>query len=135
SAPAGASVRLMPTNIAAGSAPATAGFVSTDSWTETGITWNNKPASTTTLNNWPVQQAAPVKFDASSLIGPTITGDKLLSPRVFSNTISSGVNQFAAREWTDGQLRPMLVLKNLMPQITGIPAISGSTNTATPPMW
>ncbi len=55
--------------------------------------------------------------------------------RVFSNTTSSGITQYASREYSDPSVRPLLILKNLAPRITGIPAISTAVNAATPAMW
>jgi autotransporter-associated beta strand protein len=134
SAPAGATLRLIPINVGANLAE-TADFVGTDSWTETGITWNNKPATTTTLGTAPIWQATPAEWNVSSQVASTIAGDKLLSLHVGTNTVNSGVNYFASREFTDGSLVPLVVLKNLAPMITAVPTINGTTNTVSGPMW
>src|SRR5207244_13223499 len=72
-APAGATVRLMPITAGASNIQNNAAFVSTDSWTETGVTWNNKPSSSTALGAWLPQQATPVKFDVSSQVASNVS--------------------------------------------------------------
>src|SRR5206468_86933 len=78
---------------------------------------------------------APSKWDVTSQVAGAIAGDKFLSLRVSHNVANSGVNQFAAREWADALLRPLLVLKNLAPQITSIQNVVGTMNTASGPLW
>jgi autotransporter-associated beta strand protein len=125
----------MPVALAAPNATATADFVTTDGWTENGITWNSKPPGTTVLNTTNVWQATPLKFNVGSQVNSTIAGDDILSLRTYSNIVTSGVNQYAAREWADAWLRPMLVLKNLGPQITSILNVAGNVNSTTAPQW
>ncbi|HSV14208.1 MAG TPA: DNRLRE domain-containing protein, partial [Tepidisphaeraceae bacterium] len=133
-APAGATVRLMPIQVGA-QLPETADFVTTDSWTESGITWNNKPANTTALGSFNVWQATPVKFSVGPQVASTIAGDKLLSVHLGTATANSGVNFFASREYADGSTVPLLILKNLGPQITSIQNQSGGVNQLVSSEW
>lgn len=135
SVPAGATVRLVPIWLSATNKQDTAALASTDSWTESGINWNNKPASGATLGSWLPQQAAPGKFDVTSALATELAGDKLLSVRLLSNTTSTGVNNYASREYPDGQLAPLLVLKNLAPMLTSVQDVNGVVNTPTAPIW
>lgn len=42
--------------------------VSDHSWTETGITWNNKPLSSTLITSFTPTANAPVELDVSQLV-------------------------------------------------------------------
>src|SRR5439155_17944284 len=53
----------------------------------------------------------------------------------FSNTTSSALTQYAAREFSDPSIAPLLVLKNLKPLITGIPDQSSSVGAAASSQW
>src|SRR5205823_947656 len=62
-APAGATVRLVPFSVGAPTVPGVANFVTDDTWTETGITWNNRPGFGGAIATWPVALGTPGKFD------------------------------------------------------------------------
>ena len=87
-----------------------------DSWTETGLTWNNAPsegaiAASATL------PAAPgyVEFDITSYVQSQFAAsDKVISMVVYSATVSSAAIQFSSREASSN--KPELVINgNLLP--------------------
>ena len=85
---------LIPTAVLADAATTTLSYeiASTDTWTETGIIWNNKPGSTstiTTVTGYAVGQ--PVVIDVTSQANSKASGNGLISVRVRSTT--SGLNR------------------------------------------
>ena len=107
-----AQLRLVPVSNATDAATTFAyEFVPSDTWSETAVTWNTKPASTTpalaTLTGYTV--AVPVRIDVSSRAKTEAAGDGLLSLRIRSTVAGSNkVVGFASREHTDTTLRPRL---------------------------
>src|SRR5439155_6812321 len=116
-------VRMVPTSV--GYAPDTRdsgiaamfnqiSFVADDSWTETGITYNNKPASDPFFGQFLSYVNEPLDFDVTSLVRAGLSGDKKISLRLNSIVQSSaGQISFASREYTtDTTLRPQLVIQS-----------------------
>ena len=80
-------------------------FVSDDSWTESGLIWNNKPAASPQIDTWSPVQGAVVSADVTSYVETvrTTSGDSLLSLKVISNTISnSDWALYASKEHPNG---------------------------------
>lgn len=136
SAPAGATLRFMPIGVNTTVAPLTADYVGTDSWTEAGITWNTKPAPTTALGSAQLWQDTPIKFNVTTQAAAAIGGaDKVISTRLATNTINTNVNYFASNDHADKSLVPLLILKNLGPQITVIENQSSSAGVPVSGEW
>jgi len=86
-------------------------YVPTDSWTETGINWSNKPASSTLLATINGQASGWVEWNISSQALAELAGDKTLSLRIVTTTlIASSDVTYRSKETTDPTLRPQLVL-------------------------
>lgn len=82
-----------------------------DSWTETGITWNNKPATTTLLASQPGKKTGYVEWDITGPVLQELAGDKTLTLAVVSS-VSGQSNDatFSSREVTDVKTRPVLLI-------------------------
>lgn len=107
---ASAVLRLTPT--AVGGIPENQlAFVSDDSWSETGLTWNNKPSSGTAIASWAPTAGITQEFDLTSLVQAAVAGDKLLSLRLLSTVAGAGLStDYASRENVLQSLRPQLLL-------------------------
>lgn len=74
-------------------------FVGTDTWTETGITWNNKPSGSTALGSWTPWANGVVNIDVTSQVNAEIAGDKKLSLKIASPVTGSTTNvDYASKE-------------------------------------
>ncbi|MEA2711447.1 MAG: hypothetical protein QOF78_4048, partial [Phycisphaerales bacterium] len=134
--PINATVRLIPQALGSSLVTNSGAFVSTDTWTEAGITWNTKPASSTSLGSWVPRQATPAKMNVTSQAASAFASDKLLSVKISSDTTSStGLTQYASREHPDGMYRPLVVSTNLGPKLTSLQNLTGTLNAATPATW
>lgn len=89
-----------------------------DSWTETGINWNNKPANVTLLASLPGKRTGTAEWDISNQVTEEINGDKVLS-LVIVSSVSGQTNDatFHSKEAADVKLKPVLLLNNY-PKIT-----------------
>lgn len=94
-----ATLRLVPTAAGAAGIANQAFLAVSDSWTETGITWNNKPAASTPLGGWTVLPGSAVDIDVTSQVVTAMGGDKRVSVLVdaIANTGSTGWTQYASR--------------------------------------
>jgi hypothetical protein len=88
-------------------------YVPTDTWTETGIKWSNKPASTTLLATVQGQASGWVEWNVTSQVLNELAGDKTLSLRLISSVIdpTSDVS-FNSKEVTSTTIKPHLLLTN-----------------------
>lgn len=89
-----------------------------DSWTETGINWNNKPANTVLLASLQGKRTGTAEWDISNQVIEEIGGDKVLS-LVIVSTVSGQTNDasFHSKEVADAKLKPVLMI-NTIPKIT-----------------
>ncbi len=95
----------------------TAGLVTDNSWTETGVTWNTKPGSTTPTVTWQVAgnnltSTVPV----TAFVAPALANGGLLSFRISStgtnltnSTSSSEFVSYGARENSSANVPQLLV--------------------------
>jgi hypothetical protein len=85
-------------------------WVTDDTWTETGLTWNTKPAASLLLQTWPLAPDYLQRLDLSARTVTEADGDGLLSLRhsVVSQTDTDTVFKYASREATNVALRPRL---------------------------
>ena len=88
-------------------------YVPSDTWSETGIKWNNKPASTTLLATIPGQSSGWAEWNITSQVLSELSGDKILSLRLVSTQIDATSDvTFNSKEVTNSTLRPQLLLTN-----------------------
>jgi len=94
-------------------------YVPTDSWTETGVTWNNKPASSTLLATINGQSSGWAEWSISSQALAELAGDKIVSLRIVTTLLNSTADvTFNSKEATNTTLRPQLLLiKNQLPTV------------------
>lgn len=86
-------------------------YVPTDSWSETGITWNNKPASGTLLATLTGNSAVYSEWNISNQVLSELAGDKVLSLRIVSTVANATTDKlFSSKEATNTSQRPQLVL-------------------------
>ena len=89
----------------------TAAFVSNDSWVETNITWNTKPAMGAVIGSWSVPLAdvgATVDIDVTARAAEAANGDKKLSLVLYSD--GPGGYFYGARESLEPKWRPLLII-------------------------
>lgn len=81
-----------------------------DTWTESGLTWNNKPAATASLGSWTVLPGGYVDVDVTSQVVTAMSGDKLVSFMLdaAANHGSNGWTQYASRN--AGANQPLLLI-------------------------
>jgi PKD repeat protein len=82
-----------------------------DSWTETGVNWNNKPDTSTfigTINN---NGSGLAEWDITKLLNSEWRGDKILTLAVVHGTFGGAFQvDFHSKEATTPLLRPQLML-------------------------
>ncbi|WP_200961453.1 CBM96 family carbohydrate-binding protein [Paenibacillus sp. Soil522] len=109
-----ATVKLFAVSTGANVGTTEADFVDDDSWTESGITWNTKPASGAVLAAWPKPTAGRyVEFDVTDQLNAELTksGDKKLSIRLSTLTSGDGVD-YSTKETAAAGNRPTLVIQS-----------------------
>ncbi|MEM8567766.1 MAG: DNRLRE domain-containing protein [Bacteroidota bacterium] len=99
-------------------------LVADDSWTETGLVWNNKPAVTGSA----IIEGVPligqwIEFDVTSMVNTEFSGDSTLSVRISESTFNTFV-QYYSKEAIDPEDHPQLAY-TLIP----LPSISASADT------
>jgi chondroitin AC lyase len=98
-------------NTGVASVPWIVQYVSNDSWTESGINWNNKPISTSnvdTVNGRPSGNYA--EWDVTSIAQAQQTADGTLSLKVIANATGSTTDaSFSSRETGTVEWRPTLI--------------------------
>lgn len=112
---ANAKLRLVPVSI--GSAP---GMVhelyqsASDSWTESGVTWNSMPANASLVASWTVPSVAntPVEVDVTSAVAGAANSGKILALVIeaAANYGSAGSVDYAAKNHSNAAYRPVLVI-------------------------
>jgi hypothetical protein len=102
-----ATFRLMPTFDGYAYVTNNVDLVSSNAWSETTTTWNNKPAVSTSLATVVNTQATPTKVNVTTQAGNSLAGDKKLSLHVGSNTTNTnGLTLFGSREHVDPTFTP-----------------------------
>jgi autotransporter-associated beta strand protein len=88
--------------------------VANDAWTETGLTWNNRPVAETRVASYQPTAGASVWIDITSLVQQEAAGDGRLSLRISSTTPGADFwASYASRENANAAFRPRLVLTTL----------------------
>lgn len=113
SAVGSAKIRLTATAVGMSGMTHEANLVS-HAWTETGLTWNNKPSAIQSLAAWSVPAAGmPVEIDVTDAVNAALLGDKLLALEIMSASAAYGANgwaQYASRDNGTEAYRPVLIL-------------------------
>ncbi|MEN7550960.1 polysaccharide lyase family 8 super-sandwich domain-containing protein [Rapidithrix thailandica] len=87
--------------------------VSDDSWTETGITWNNKPAKGSVLASQPGQGSGEVEWDITNQFITELTGDQVLSLHLSSTAIGAKTDAtFYSKEANVFTVKPILLISD-----------------------
>ena len=83
---------------------------SSDTWTESGLTWNNKPAAPTPLGSWTVVPGSHVDVDVTSQVVTAMSGDRQVSFMLDAAASygSNGWAQYASRDATAN--KPVLLI-------------------------
>ncbi len=84
-------------------------FVSNDSWTESGIIWNNKPVIGSIINSTSVSFSAWAIWNVLSQVQSEYNGDKIISIALtFPQQNLENQKVFYSKEYTNSSLRPYL---------------------------
>ena len=130
-----AKVRLAGTATGQAGNESSATFVSDDTWGETTLTFNNKPAAGKLFAQWLPVGGQPVEFTVAPHVVDTLLGDKKLSLRIVSTGDygGSGIVTYASRENATAANRPQLILtfENTAPTISSVTDRSIAVNANT----
>jgi hypothetical protein len=89
-------------------------YVPTDSWTETGLTWNNKPAPSTLLNTVQGKSSGTVAWDITSQALAELGGDKVLSLKIVSTALGGTTDAtLSSKEDANVSLRPQIITSTI----------------------
>jgi hypothetical protein len=73
-------------------------FVTNDAWSESTLTWSNKPLSGAALTTWVAAAGVPVLADVTGVAATQQAGDGLLSLRVYGTTTADGLVGYGSKE-------------------------------------
>lgn len=108
-------LQLMPTYVNTDpGATYTVEFVADDSWTETGITWNNKPAGSGTILGQlgGLKTNASMAIDITSQVKAEAAGDGVLSVHIYSNSAGGTKSvSWGSKEQTSSANQPQLLVQ------------------------
>jgi hypothetical protein len=103
-------------------------YVPTDSWSETDINWNNKPAASTLLTTVNGQLSGWAKWNIAPQVLAEMAGDKILTLKLVSTVIGGTTDtSFDSRETVISALRPQIAVSS-MPNEGPTVAITSPTN-------
>ena len=106
-------LRMVPTSVGADPATLRFDFVTSDTWTESGLKWTNKPASSGVVLGTvpgPFTIGQPIDVDVTSQAHAAASGDGLLSIRVLSTVAGSNrAVELGARENSTTAYQPILL--------------------------
>ena len=130
-----AKVRLAGTGASQVGNESCATFVSSDTWGETTLTFNNKPTSGKLFAQWIPVTGQPVEFSVTPQVADTLLGDGKLSLRILSTDNFGGAGNvtYASREHGTVANRPQLILtfENTAPMISNVANQTVNEDTAT----
>ena len=93
-----ATLKLYVTSLVDGTAPIAVFAVPSDSWTETGITWNNQPAFGSQLVSTSLPTTGWTSFNVTSFVNSQLAGDKKVSLALWDATQAVKLVRFNSRE-------------------------------------
>jgi hypothetical protein len=82
--------------------------VSSDAWSETGITWSNQPAAGSTLDCEDIGSTGWVAFDVTNFVAREVVSDRIVTLRISDTASSNRMVRFESRE---GANAPSLVVR------------------------
>jgi len=87
-------------------------WVPDDMWTETGVTWNTRPAVSDLLSTWALSPDFVQRVDLTARAAIEAAGDGLLSLRhgIVTQQVSATIFKYASRENANAGIRPRLRL-------------------------
>jgi len=99
-----AKVRLFMTTSGGAAITNQAYLVTQDGWSESGITWNNRPLTSSLLGSWTFTANSFVDVDVTAQVVGALAGDKLVSVMIdaAANYGSNGWSQYASRSIANG---------------------------------
>ena len=101
-------------------------FMLDDSWTETGITWNNRPTGGSLWTSYQPTANQPLWIDVTELVRGQAVGDGVLTLKIASSIAGADLwATYASRENTQADLRPRLVVTTLAAPLDGVWRIDG----------
>ncbi|MBP1962786.1 polysaccharide lyase family 8 super-sandwich domain-containing protein [Paenibacillus aceris] len=106
-----AKVTLVPVGVSMAGTTNQAQLVNDNSWGETAVNWNNKPAGGAAFATWAVTTAyAPVTFDVTNQVNGALAADKKMSLLIAStsNQGAKGDVSYASKEHATASYRPVL---------------------------
>ncbi|MEC0256568.1 polysaccharide lyase family 8 super-sandwich domain-containing protein [Paenibacillus lautus] len=109
-----AQIRLVPTSAGLANTKGVAYEVSNHTWTENGMTWNNKPAAGSLIGNWTVPAAGtPVTIDVTAQVNAALVGKRMIAVQLAqtANYGSNGWIIYGSKEHTDAAYRPVLLFE------------------------
>ena len=85
-------------------------FVADDTWAETAVTWNTRPAVAALLQSWTPSPDYVQRLDLTARAAAEAAGDGQMSLRhaIVSQTTSATIFRYASREASNAALRPVL---------------------------
>ncbi|NOV03947.1 polysaccharide lyase family 8 super-sandwich domain-containing protein [Paenibacillus planticolens] len=114
-----AKVTLVPVGVSMAGTTNQAQLVSDNSWGETAVNWNNKPAGGAPFATWAATTTySPIKFDVTNQVNGAIAADKKMSLLIAStsNQGSKGDISYASREHVTTAYRPVLEITLSSPE-------------------
>jgi heparan-sulfate lyase len=113
-------VRLFAQDAASATIPVSVYAINDDSWTETTLTWNNKPASGDLLTTVNVSGAGKwYEFDVTAFVAGEATGDGMVTLQLIDDSAAGEVVRFRsatnAGEPTGGNMPEMLIVTDAPP--------------------
>jgi len=107
--------------------------VATDTWGETTITYNNKPAYASAIATDSITALGWVEFDISNYIMSEYAGDQLASICIKDPVTNNNIGtDFYSKEWTTTTQRPQLVITSNATSFSVAPPIITVTPDNTP---
>jgi hypothetical protein len=98
-----------------------------DTWTETGINWNNKPVTTTLLATIQGKRTGVAEWNISAAANAELAGDKVLTLAIVSTVLNGGADvTFHSKEATTASLWPQLAIE-APPQVTIVAPVTGDS--------
>ncbi|MGC1204985.1 MAG: DNRLRE domain-containing protein [Flavobacteriaceae bacterium] len=85
-------------------------FISNDTWTESGITWNNRPATASLIGTESVPEVNRwIEFDVTSRLDQELNGDGILSVRISESNANNTNVEYYSNDVANIADRPQLL--------------------------
>ncbi len=129
----GATLRLTPTVALTPGTHALA-LVTDNAWTETALTWANKPASSTVLATWTPQEGVATQVPLASAVQNARSGSGLLSLRLHAaNSTADGLVYYGSKEG-NADAAPQLFVSSSGPALSATQSFWVTVNAPAPPI-